>query len=160
MKKAQNRIVAVVLTAFLALPAGASDWWLESTDESPLIQKVVKKETHSGYRVNWVKKHLEVMAGATVDNKTAVNLRHPRMKRAWGKISTASRHGLRVEISGKANQFTPTKIERLGADPEIKRQRGRDIVTFWVREMKEVDTRQLSAVLKEAEASLIESGEA
>ncbi len=101
----------------------------------------------------------KIMPKVEIDwnNKTAVSLRHPLMKRAWGKISTASRHGLRVEITGKANQFTPTKIERLGEDPEIKRRSNRDVVTFWVREMKDVDTRQLTAVLKEAEASLIES---
>ncbi len=69
-------LAALSLAVLLSVPSQASDWWIESTEESPLRYKVVKREDHAGYRVNWIEKHLEVMAGATVDNRTAVNQAH------------------------------------------------------------------------------------
>ena len=48
------------------------------------------------------------------NHKTAVVLTHPAMDKAWGKIVTSSRYGLRVELRTDRGRFTPAKIERLG----------------------------------------------
>jgi excinuclease ABC subunit A len=88
------------------------------------------------------------------NHKTQVALRHPSMKCAWGKIMTNQRQGLRVEFCSGTNTIGATQIEKLGEDPTIKRGRKFDTVTFWLQEMKQVDSRLFSRLLKEAEASL------
>ncbi len=90
------------------------------------------------------------------NHKTAVVLKHPAMDKPWGKIVTANRYGLRVELRAQRGQFTPAKIDRLGPDPEIKRHQNYDWIMFTLQSMDQIDTQQLKAVLLEAEESLLD----
>lgn len=73
-------IGTAILVTLLFLPVHASDWWRESEAPGPgstaLDQKVVNMDSHDAYRINWVDEYIEVMAGATVDEKRAVNQAH------------------------------------------------------------------------------------
>ena len=87
------------------------------------------------------------------NHKTRVAFTHPRLTRTLGKITTASHKGLKVEISGGLNRFTPAKIKGLGVEPHVKRMGNRDVITFSLRELQDVDTRQLALVLREVRAN-------
>jgi len=59
-----------------------------------------------------------------------------------GKIVTNMGRGLRIEWRVQKNIVTPAMIDRLGEDGDIKRHDAYDRVTFWVRSLPQVDSRQ------------------
>ena len=54
--------------------------------------------------------------------------------------------GLRVELRAPHGSVTPTQIDRLGEDPDIKRHPDCDRITFWVRSLARNDPKQLRDV--------------
>jgi excinuclease ABC subunit A len=73
-----------------------------------------------------------------------------------GKLVTNSREGIKVELRCPRGLLTPTRIERLGARPEIVPGKGtHDTVRFFVRDMREVDAKRLTEVLRECRAALV-----
>jgi excinuclease ABC subunit A len=79
-------------------------------------------------------------------SKTTVQLLEGETRR--GKIVTNMGRGLRVELRAPNNVFTPTQVDKLGQDVEIKRRPDGDSIVFWVRSLDQVDTKQLRDVWK------------
>ncbi len=80
------------------------------------------------------------------NSKTAGRFLLPGRARTAGKIVTNMGRGLRVELYAPKNSITPTRIEKLGEEPEIKPQPDQDRIVFWVRDLKQIDTAQLRDV--------------
>jgi excinuclease ABC subunit A len=89
------------------------------------------------------------------NHKTAVVIKHPAMDKPWGKIVTSSRHAMRLELRTARGRFTPAKVERLGPNPEIKRNQHCDWIITALQSMEQIDARQLKSVMLEAEESLL-----
>jgi hypothetical protein len=87
--------------------------------------------------------------------KTAVMLRHPRVDCRLGRIVTNQAQGLKVEFQTPSGAVTPTQIERLGGQPEIRNHRGQDWVTFWMKRSRDVDVGPLGLVVR-ASLELVE----
>lgn len=100
-----------------------------------------------------------IQPGLTLDwnSKTAVQLLHRGTRR--GKIVTNMGRGLRVELKAPGNVFTPTQVDRLGQDVEIKRRPDGDWIVFWVRSLDQIDTRQLRGIWQRCGESNGESRE-
>ncbi len=79
-------------------------------------------------------------------SKTTVQLLEGDTRR--GKIVTNMGRGLRVELRAPNNVFTPTQVDKLGQDVEIKRRPECDTIVFWVRSLDQIDTKQLRDVWK------------
>ncbi len=93
-------------------------------------------------RFKSIQPDLEALWGS----KTAVQLMLPGAKRWTGKIVTNIGRGLRVELRAPTGVLTPTQIDRLGEDTEIKPQDGYDRIIFWVRSLARNDSKQLLEV--------------
>ncbi len=79
-------------------------------------------------------------------SKTAGQFTVPGESMPAGKIVTNMGEGLRVELRAPSGQFTPTQVDRLGQDVEIKRHPAYDRLVFWVRSLVQIDTKQLRQV--------------
>ncbi|MBU0718051.1 MAG: hypothetical protein KJ749_07370 [Planctomycetes bacterium] len=78
--------------------------------------------------------------------RTAGHFSIPGEQQTAGKIVTNMGRGLRIELYAPKNAITPTQIDRLGEDPDIKPQRDYDRITFWVRSLSQNDANQLREV--------------
>jgi hypothetical protein len=67
----------------------------------------------------------------------------PGEARWVGKIVTNIGRGLRVELRAPKNGLTPTQIDRLGEDVQIKPQEEYDRIVFWLRSLNQMDSKQL-----------------
>ena len=76
-------------------------------------------------------------------SKTAVQLALPGETRWVGKIVTNIGRGLRIELRAPKGELTPTQIDRLGEDTEIKPQSEYDRIIFWIRSLNQNDSGQL-----------------
>ena len=79
-------------------------------------------------------------------SKTAVRLLTPPGRQRRGKIVTNMGRGLRVELRAPRNTFTPTQLERLGEDADIRPGVDADSIVFWVRSLTQINTKQLLEV--------------
>ncbi len=79
-------------------------------------------------------------------SKTAGQFTVPGEPMPAGKIVTNMGKGLRVELRAASGQFTPTQVDRLGLDVDIKRHPAYDRLVFWVRSLTQIDTKQLRQV--------------
>jgi hypothetical protein len=67
----------------------------------------------------------------------------PGEKSFAGKIVTNMGRGLRIELRGPIGGSTPTQVDQLGEDCEIKQKPDHEWVSFWVRSLDQCNTRQL-----------------
>ncbi|MFQ5414022.1 MAG: excinuclease ABC subunit A, partial [Phycisphaerae bacterium] len=88
--------------------------------------------------------------------RTGIGLDVPGESQSAGKIVTNLADALRVELRAPKGMFTPTQIERLGMDPEIKRQARYDRVTFRVRSLADNDAKQFLDVWRRCRAAAAE----
>ena len=90
------------------------------------------------------------------NNKTAVMIRHPDAPIRWGRITTTSRYGLKIELGGGKSVVTPLKIDRLGLEPHITHgaANDHDLIAFTLQNMNQLDTIQLRQTLTEADKSI------
>ena len=63
-----------------------------------------------------------------------------------GKIVTNIGRGVRVELRVPRNELTPTMIDRLGEDVEIKPGSEYDRLVFWLNSLTGNDSKQLRSV--------------
>jgi len=77
------------------------------------------------------------------NSKTAVALNVPGEGSPVGKIVTNMGRGLRLELRAPQNSVTPTMIDKLGKDAEIRRYPKADWVLFWVSSMGQLESGQL-----------------
>ncbi|MBI1825165.1 MAG: ATP-binding cassette domain-containing protein [Planctomycetes bacterium] len=75
--------------------------------------------------------------------KTAVAMKVPGEAASAGKIVTNMGRGLRLEIRAPQNSVTPTMIDRLGKDTEIRHCGNSAWVIFWVSSVGQMDSGQL-----------------
>jgi hypothetical protein len=80
------------------------------------------------------------------NQKTTVELMIPDDDDWVGRIVTNVAADLRVELRAPKNALTPTQVERLGREVEIKPDEEYDRVTFRVRSMSDTDPKQLREV--------------
>ncbi len=80
------------------------------------------------------------------DSKTAGQFTVPGETMPAGKIVTNMGRALRVELRAPSGLLTPTQVERLGQDVEIKPCPAYDRIVFWVRSLSHIDTKQLRQV--------------
>ena len=80
------------------------------------------------------------------DTRTAVQIAVPGEPQVAGKIVTNIGRGLRVELRAPPGLLTPTQVDRLGEEVEIKRHVPYDRVVFWLRSLSGTDSRQLRDV--------------
>jgi len=88
--------------------------------------------------------------------KTAVQLLVPGERRYAAKIVTNIGRGMRVELLAPSTALTPTQIDRLGEDVEIKPHDGYDRIVFWLRSPGQNDPRQLSDVWRRCRGAGVE----
>ncbi len=77
--------------------------------------------------------------------RTAVQLLGPGEDRYTAKIVTNIGRGLRVELRSPTAALTPTQVDRLGEDVEIKPQEAYDRIVFWLHTLGQNDSKQMSA---------------
>ena len=87
------------------------------------------------------------------ETRTAITLNVPGEEQPAGKIVTNLARAIRVELRAPAGEFTPTQIERLGRDPEIKRHERYDRLVFWIHTATDGDARQLRDVWQRCRAA-------
>jgi len=75
--------------------------------------------------------------------KTGGSFTRPGASKPAGKIVTNLGRGLRVELRVPRGEFTPTQVERLGEDVEIKPGAQHDRLVFWIRALAQIDSKQL-----------------
>ncbi len=80
------------------------------------------------------------------DTRTAVRFQVPGEDQVAGKIVTNIGRGLRIELRAPKNTLTPTLIDRLGEDAEIKPGPQYDRIVFWIRSLSQNDSKQLMDV--------------
>ncbi len=80
------------------------------------------------------------------NQKTAVELMIPGDNEWVARIMTNLPADLRVELRAPKNAITPTQVERLGRQVEIKPGEAYDRVRFRVQSMKDADPKQLREV--------------
>jgi len=85
--------------------------------------------------------------------RTAVQMNLPSEPRYLAKIVTNMGRGLRVELRAPAGALTPTLIERLGEEPEIKTCGDYDRIVFWLRTLDQNDAAQLRDVWRRCRGS-------
>jgi hypothetical protein len=88
--------------------------------------------------------------------KTAMQLLVPGEKRYAAKIVTNIGRGMRVELRAPNSALTPTQIDRLGEDVEIKPHDEYDRIVFWLRSLGQNDSRQLSDVWRRCRGAGVE----
>ena len=81
------------------------------------------------------------------DKKVLVGLRS-RAGGRLGWIGTSNRYGLRVDVQVPSGRFTPTMIEHLGMDPEIRNEKGTSRISFWVQTADQVHGPTLKSVMQ------------
>ena len=117
-------IPAVLAMIVISNPAGARDWWQESSGRDSFDQKTVNLSKPMGsietaVRVNWVDDYIEVIAGGTVDNSQAVNMAH-----ALSMAQKTARHlayeKLAETISGISITSDATYDRELMVDANLK----------------------------------------
>ena len=75
--------------------------------------------------------------------RTSVSLIVPAKSKPVGKIVTNIGDGLRVELRMPPSAVTPTQIDRLGIEPEVKSGAPYDRLVFWLRSLDRLDSGQL-----------------
>ena len=118
-----------------------------------------QKSIHQGHAIQWNPSLLMELIGRLKklqpdlqddwNHQTAVMLRLPGEDAAVGRIVTNIGQGLRVELRAPAFEFTPTQVDRLGRDVEIKQGPNYDRVSFWLTSMDQLDVRQLADVWRQ-----------
>ncbi len=117
-------IPAVLAMIVISNPAGARDWWQESSVRDSFDQRTVNLSKpmgpiESAVRVNWVDDYIEVIAGGTVDNRQAVNMAH-----ALSMAQKTARHlayeKLAETISGISITSDATYDRELMIDANLK----------------------------------------
>ena len=88
---------------------------------------------HPGLEVSW-------------SHQTAVQLFVPGEPKFAAKIVTNQGRGLRVELRAPRAVITPTMIEGLGRDAEIKSHETIDRIVFWVRVLGDSNAKELAEV--------------
>ena len=91
-------------------------------------------------------KSMEPNLQATWDTRTAVQISVPGEDSPAGKIVTNIGRGLRVELRAPVGSLTPTLVERLGEDVEIKPSPQYDRIVFWLHSLGQCDSKQLREV--------------
>ena len=92
-------------------------------------------------------------------HKSSVQLELGKEQGTLGRLVTNSRQGIKVELRCPRGLFTPTRIEELGSSPQVVAGKGSyDTLRFLVRDMREVDGKRLTAVLRECRAALARRG--
>ncbi len=115
-----------------------------------------QKSIHCRHKIKWEPMVLMSLVGRFKSmqsdllfdwaTKTAGSFAMPGGGQPIGKIVTNIGRGLRVELRVPRQAFTPTQVDRLGEDVEIKPAAAYDRLVFWVRELSQNDTKQLLAV--------------
>ena len=110
----------------------------------------------AGRRIRWSTATLVALIGRfkklqpdlVVDwtSKVAVGLVVPGEMKPAGKIVTNLAQGMRIELLAQRGLCTPTQIEKLGLETEIKNRQEYDSLVFWVRTLEHNDARQLADV--------------
>ncbi|MCO6439140.1 MAG: ATP-binding cassette domain-containing protein [Phycisphaerae bacterium] len=77
------------------------------------------------------------------NSKVSGSFALPNESKPIGKLVTNMARGIRVELRAPAKVLTPVRIMSLGEDAEVKRSPDYDRVTFWVRSLNQIDTKQL-----------------
>ncbi|UCE59776.1 MAG: hypothetical protein JSU63_20330, partial [Phycisphaerales bacterium] len=113
-----------------------------------------QKSIHPRHVVRWRPALLMAMVGRlksiqpdlsfSWNSKTAGLFAVPGEKHAAGKIVTNIGRALRIELRAPSGSLTPTQVDRLGEDCEIKPATGCDRVTFWIHSLGQCDTKQLA----------------
>jgi len=67
-------------------------------------------------------------------------------------IATTQPHGLRLHLMVPRGSVTPTQMDRLGVEPQMRAQRGYDEVFFWLRSLDNLDAGQLQTVSRQMAA--------
>ncbi len=127
--------------------------WVANGERWHLSQEAINKK----YAIEWKPATLMTLIGRFKsieptleigwDGKVMVRLYRPEAKTQHiVRIVTNMPQGLRVEIRSPSAAITPTMIERLGADTQIKRGPDYDWVAFWIRSIDDNDSRQLRDV--------------
>ena len=111
-----------------------------------------QKSIHSRHTVRWNPTLLMALVGRLKAMqpdldfswaiRTAGHFSVPEEGFVAGKIVTNMGRGLRIEWRAPNNIVTPAMIDRLGEDGDIKRHDAYDRVTFWVRSLSQVDSKQ------------------
>jgi len=91
------------------------------------------KSIHPGLEVSW-------------SHQTAVQLFVPGEPKFAAKIVTNQGRGLRIELRAPRAVITPTMIEGLGRDAEIKSHETIDRIVFWVRVLGDSNAKELAEV--------------
>ncbi len=88
------------------------------------------------------------------DARTAVQLSVPGEERVAGKIVTNIGRGVRVELRVPRNELTPTMIDRLGEEVEIKPGTDYDRLVFWLNSLSQNESKQLRSVWRRCRQKL------
>ena len=96
-------------------------------------------------RIGKLVPHLKINWG----NKASLRLTRPGTRLYSIRVGTSHAYGIRVGVLCPSGTMTPTRIERLGLEPEISRRNAKiDIVSFWVQRMSQVDPEQFAALIR------------
>jgi excinuclease ABC subunit A len=134
---------------------GASESWKDNAKNWHLTQGSMRAR---GKRSSWRAALLPQMIGwlnkinrdITIDWNRKVMVGLMVEGESIGAIVTNMPQGMRVYLKGPRNAVTPTRIERLGFDGEIRRTSQYDEVIFWMRTLEEVDGDQLKWLVERA----------
>ena len=140
-------------------PAGAEPWKADGR-QWHLSQKSISRR----HVVRWKPAFLMALLGRfrsmqpdlqfMWDARTAVQLSVPGEEKVAGKIVTNIGRGLRVELRVPRNELTPTMIERLGEDVEIKPGSDYDRLVFWLNSLSQNESKQLRSVWRRCRQKL------
>jgi excinuclease ABC subunit A len=94
--------------------------------------------------------------GLTLDwgHETSVQIIGAGERKRFAKLVTNIGKGVRVELFCPEGGVTPAMIDRLGTDPEIRKRPDGDWVTFWVRSLSSVDTKQFRSLWRRCRGGL------
>jgi excinuclease ABC subunit A len=88
--------------------------------------------------------------------KVVVSLSVPGEAKPAGRIVTNMGQGLRVELRTPSALFTPTQVEGLGLEPQIKQQAGYDRIVFWLRSLDNCNVALLADIWKGCRKAMAE----
>ena len=161
-------VVKPAFRAFLKTAAAAYASRLGRDAEDPTLAQPWKSDgqqwhlsqrsINRGHEIRWKPavlmallgrfKSLEPNLRTAWNARTAVQLSVPGEDAPAGKIVTNIGRGLRVELRAPSGVLTPTLVERLGEDVEIKRSPLYDRIVFWIHSLTQCDSKQLRDVWK------------
>ena len=88
-------------------------------------------------------KSIEPDLAVSWSSRTAVKLQVQGDQPYAAKIVTNIGRGLRIELRTPTGSSTPTQIDRLGLDTDIKHRGDCDWIVFWIRSLSQNDSKQL-----------------